>query len=323
MFRIRGAPFAHALGMKITTLLACALLIAYGVFAALFALTGFDLLALLTFGNAYVYRALFESGFVERIYGAGSSENLCAEFFARSEKGLAVSPAKCETDGKENIMETLKIWDLDYRRILLQSYKSWNLTEGEVLILLLIDQLFRESNPTLITGEQLAVRMTYSAEEIDKMLVSLMSKGFLSYEPFGDVLVTSLSRTYQKICDDFLKKATRKQDDAMTVKKEADFSCVMRRLETEMKRSLTSLETEKVAGWFQDDLSADFILQCIDECLMKGGKVTITKVDRTLLKNIAHRDRESEGATTVDERTKMDIRKAIDIANYDWMDDDK
>ena len=44
--------------MKITTLLACALLIAYGVFAALFALTGFDLLALLAFGNTYVYRAL-------------------------------------------------------------------------------------------------------------------------------------------------------------------------------------------------------------------------------------------------------------------------
>ena len=44
--------------MKLTTILACALLIAYGVFSALFALTGFDLLALLTFGNAYVYRAL-------------------------------------------------------------------------------------------------------------------------------------------------------------------------------------------------------------------------------------------------------------------------
>lgn len=44
--------------MKITTLIASALLIAYGVFAAVYALSGLDLLAFLTFGNVYVYRAL-------------------------------------------------------------------------------------------------------------------------------------------------------------------------------------------------------------------------------------------------------------------------
>ena len=44
--------------MKLTTLFCCAVLIAFGVGACIFALTGFDALAALTFGNAYVYRAL-------------------------------------------------------------------------------------------------------------------------------------------------------------------------------------------------------------------------------------------------------------------------
>ncbi len=44
--------------MKLTTLLCCAALIAFGVGACIFALTGFDILAALTFGNAYAYRAL-------------------------------------------------------------------------------------------------------------------------------------------------------------------------------------------------------------------------------------------------------------------------
>lgn len=43
--------------MKITTLLACGLLIAYGLGACAFALTGFDLLRFLAAGNGYVYRA--------------------------------------------------------------------------------------------------------------------------------------------------------------------------------------------------------------------------------------------------------------------------
>ncbi len=43
--------------MKVTTLLCCALLIAYGLGACVYALTGVDLLALLTGGSAW-YRAL-------------------------------------------------------------------------------------------------------------------------------------------------------------------------------------------------------------------------------------------------------------------------
>ncbi len=44
--------------MKITTVICCALLILYGLFAAVFALTGLDLLLLVTAGFMPVYRAL-------------------------------------------------------------------------------------------------------------------------------------------------------------------------------------------------------------------------------------------------------------------------
>ena len=44
--------------MKITTIICCAYLILFGVLAAIYALTGLDLLALATFGNGYIYRAI-------------------------------------------------------------------------------------------------------------------------------------------------------------------------------------------------------------------------------------------------------------------------
>ena len=44
--------------MKLTTLICCAFLIAFGFFAAVYALSGFDLLLFLCAGNSAVYRSL-------------------------------------------------------------------------------------------------------------------------------------------------------------------------------------------------------------------------------------------------------------------------
>ena len=44
--------------MKITTIICSAILILFGVFATVYALSGFDLLLFLCFGNTYIARAL-------------------------------------------------------------------------------------------------------------------------------------------------------------------------------------------------------------------------------------------------------------------------
>ena len=44
--------------MKLTAVLCCAWLIFFGLCAAVWSLTGFDLLAAVTFGNPIAYRAL-------------------------------------------------------------------------------------------------------------------------------------------------------------------------------------------------------------------------------------------------------------------------
>ena len=44
--------------MKYTTWIFCGILILFGLFASVYALTGFDALLFLCFGNFYLYRAL-------------------------------------------------------------------------------------------------------------------------------------------------------------------------------------------------------------------------------------------------------------------------
>ena len=69
-------------------------------------------------------------------------------------------------------MENFKINQIDYRYLLVDSYKSLGLSEEELALLLVVDNISREK-PTLITGELLALKMNLDEKklEIMKMVV--------------------------------------------------------------------------------------------------------------------------------------------------------
>ena len=91
-----------------------------------------------------------------------------------------------------------------------------------------------------------------------------------------------------------------------------------------MKRSLSPLEIDMISEWFNEDVDKNVIINSINECIMKHNKVTVKMVDKLIIKNLTHTDRMEEGFSTVDEKTKKDIKKAMDIASYDWVNrDDK
>ena len=78
-------------------------------------------------------------------------------------------------------MESIRIVELNYRYILIEKYKVLGLSENELVVLLLVDNVSKES-PTLITPEQLVLKMNLDEKEIDKILAGLHDKKFLSFE---------------------------------------------------------------------------------------------------------------------------------------------
>ena len=217
-------------------------------------------------------------------------------------------------------MNALTIESLDYRYILITNYKYFKLTENELVILLIIDSLKKK---TLITGDQLEVKMSISAKEIDEGIVSLMNKGFLSYETVDGILITSIEPTFKKILSYMSSKIIIEDNEEELKKQEDSLSKVMKTLEEEMKRSLTPLEIDLISNWFKEDVHENVINNAIDECLLKGKKLTVKAIDRTITKNLQHTDRVEEGFTTVDEKTKRDIKKSMDIVSYDWVNSDE
>jgi len=219
-------------------------------------------------------------------------------------------------------MDLIRITDLDYRSILIQSYKDLNLSEMELIVLLMIDSLIKEKR-ALFSGELLSVKMNLSENEIDQIIVSLMNKNFLSYVQDGDILVTSLEGTYKKIISLVQNRIINDNNDEETRYKHESLGEVLKLLEEQMKRSLSPLEVDRVDSWFREGVDKKVILNSINECVMKHNRLTIKQIDNLIIKNLSHTDRVDEGFTTIDERTKKDIKKAIDIASYDWVNRDE
>lgn len=215
-------------------------------------------------------------------------------------------------------MELLKINELDYRSILIENYKQLKLNENEVVVLLLVDSISKEKM-TLITGDQLQVKMNLESDEIDKILVSLINKKFLSYEQKDGILVTSVENTYKKVIELVKSRVLDDVRDLDAKEQEEGLTKVLKILEEELKRSPSPLEVEIVVSWFKDGINENVIINAINECIMKKSRLSIKQIDRTITKNLSHTDRVEEGFSTVDEKTKKDIKKAIDIASYDWV----
>lgn len=219
-------------------------------------------------------------------------------------------------------MNTIKLSQLDYRYILIDQYKNLGLTENELVVLLLIDSL-DHNKPSLITGALLSSKMNIESEKINEIITGLMNKSFLSYKQVNDILVTSMDNTYQKIVDYFYNSITNNEEKGKKEIDEDSYRRVCKKLEEEMKRSPTPLEIDIINNWFNDQIEESIIMQAIEQCIMKNNKLSIKQVDRIILKDISHKDIEQEGFTTVSEKTKKDIKKAMDEVSYDWVNKDE
>lgn len=217
-------------------------------------------------------------------------------------------------------MELFKLNELDYRTILVQNYKELKLTENELVVLLLIDSLNKEKK-SLISGDLLTIKMNLDSKVIDEIIVSLMNKEFLSYEQYEGILITSLNKCYSKIISLITNRINSDNDNELLREQDEGVSKILKIFEEEMKRSLTPLELENIVSWFKDGINEVIIEGAINECIMKSGRLSVKQVDRIIGKNISHVDRVEEGFSTVDEKTKKDIKKAMDIASYDWVND--
>lgn len=215
-------------------------------------------------------------------------------------------------------MSTMGMEALDFRYLLLEYYKKLRISENELSVILMIDHLLEQKN-TLITPDLLTLKMSIPQKELDKILVSLMDRGFLTFDVKKN-MKASLKPLHAKLCDCFKKDIASEQQISKSETKSKALKNLLKLFEEELNRQLSPLEESLVQDWIERGFSEEMITDALKDCLSKGKK-TMKSVDKLLLQWQTREDYEKAGFSATSDKWDKNIEKTMEIAKAKWIDD--
>ncbi|MFA6619820.1 MAG: DnaD domain protein [Bacilli bacterium] len=209
---------------------------------------------------------------------------------------------------------------VSFRYALLDCYKKLNISEEELVILLMIDHLLEQGN-TLVTADLLSMKMNYAPSDIDRIMVGLVNRGLLSYDTSEKNMRTSLDELKNQVYVLFQKSVEREQINLMSKEKAGRLSSLISFYEAKLCRSLSPLETQTMGDWLEAGYKDEEIQDALLDAL-KERKKTIRAVDKILRAKRRDDDIRKEGASAVNDNWNKDIEKTMEIAKAMWGGDD-
>ena len=213
----------------------------------------------------------------------------------------------------KNMMEKGKY--IDWKSLLLSKYKSLDIKEEEVLIILMIDFCL-QNGETVITPDVLALKMNYDQNTIDKYLSILFNKGYITLDSNEEgKLQTSLNGLKYILISSLLNNEETPAKEEKDLEKEKN---IFDLFETKFGRPLSFIEMETMNKWFEEGVGDDKILLALNEAI-KAKKKNIRYIDKILLEWRQQQERKEEGYTTITENWHKDIKETNEIANLSWV----
>ncbi len=207
---------------------------------------------------------------------------------------------------------------IDFRFLLLESYKKLKIREDELAVIFMIDHLIGQGNP-FVTADLLSLKMTLDIKDIDKILSALLTRGFIEYITQGKKTVTTLDPLKQKLYREF-QMTSSFEEESMKSKKVSDMiNNVYGTFEELLNRPLSQVEFSRIREWISYGYSDEMIINALKETLAKG-KRSLRSVDKTLLAWAEREDKETEGHTTLSENWDKNLEETIRIAKTPWLD---
>ena len=215
-------------------------------------------------------------------------------------------------------MSNSQIDAIDYRYLLIEHYKKLRLSENELCVLLMIQQLLQQKN-TLITPDLLSMRMTLDVKEIDKILVSLIERGLLQFDT-GKKIKVSLKPLNKKLFKLFQEEMAQDLEERNNKEKASNIEKVQKVFMAEFKPELSPLEKTLISEWLAHGYSADQVIDAMRDCVSKGKK-TFKAIDKLLLQWQTRDDIEKTGVSAASDKWDKNIVETLKIAKAKWIDD--
>jgi len=209
---------------------------------------------------------------------------------------------------------------VNFRYVLIDSYKKMGLTEDELAVILSIDHLLEQGN-SLVTADNLALKMTFKTSKIDEIIVSLVNKGYLVYDTSSGKMKTSLEPLINKTYSIFQKTLQRDQANLMSEERNGRISKLVALFEGKLNRTLSPLENQTIGEWLDSGYTDEEISNAFLDSLRQNKK-NLRAVDKCLRAKRAADDVAKEGATGVKASWDKDIEKTLALAKQMWGGDD-
>lgn len=202
---------------------------------------------------------------------------------------------------------------LDWKTIIVDSYKDLGLDEIDLAIVLIIDR-YKSEGQSLVTPELIALKHTQPCEVIDSHLSNLMSKGYIVISDTKAGLETSIRPLIDKVILNVIV-STEKENGHINDE-------IYSLLEQSLSRPLTQFEISVVRSWFENGEKIEQIKEAINVANFSNKK-NINYINSVLLEWKRRNDIAESGDSVITNKWRKNINETIEIANLNWLEDEQ
>ncbi len=178
-----------------------------------------------------------------------------------------------------------KLNAINFTYLLLDYYKELNISNEELLVLLMCDHLLMDDNQ-LITIEQLEIKLNLPFGEIDKVFNSLLTKKYIVYETQNNDFVTSLTNLKRDLLFLYQKDLNSEtvNKDETQLNEETKLK-VFSSFEHYFNRNLNDTEKDMILKWLKNGIDIELIIDSLKDAY-NLGVLNVKKIDGIIAKKL-------------------------------------
>jgi DNA replication protein len=177
---------------------------------------------------------------------------------------------------------------LNFSYLLLDFYKSLNINEQELVVILMIDHLRKQENE-FITKDELILKMNLSEKEIDQAMTSLYKKKYIEFSFDLGKPSTSIKPIKKILYKKFEQSIFTEEEIASKKETLQKRETVFDFLEKTFSRQLTPIEISRADEWINNDVDEDIIINSIKDAA-STNHLSLTYIDRLIIKKMKKED---------------------------------
>ena len=166
---------------------------------------------------------------------------------------------------------------IDFRFLLLENYKKLQITENQLVIVLMIDHLLSQGNP-FITADLLSLKMSLDVKDIDTLIADLLTKGLLEYTTINGKTVTTLNPLKEKLYSEFQISISKENAVKNNQKIKSELNNIFETFQKELGRSLSPIEVSRIREWVALGYSDETIINALKEALSQGKNLCVQSI---------------------------------------------